>query len=78
MEERELLNVIERYKNKIEQLEQTIEYQSEEIAMWRRYYKMLEVCVKDYLKSNSITKEQFKNLVMVAKIDNTKEGSYLK
>lgn len=78
MEKEEMLQVIADYKEKIERLEDTIACQSEEISMWCRYYRMLEVCVKDYLRSDSITKEQFKNLVMVAKIDNTKEGSYLK
>lgn len=57
----QLLEEISSLRDRLEADKAQLEFQERQIEHYRRVYRMLEVLVKDYLRSDTITKEQFKN-----------------
>lgn len=56
----ELLEMLETYKNRVEETERLLAMERLTTDKFRRFYNMLDILCKDYCNSEIMTKEEFR------------------
>lgn len=68
MTREELLDLVEKLKEEKEILKDQLNDEIRKNTMWQRAYRMLDVLCRDYVNSETITKEEF--LIMLLNVTN--------